>query len=552
MFHTIPPARFEPASRFGSDVMKQAAIVRKTIITPAATVVVPPAPSKRATVLSIGIVVLLAIVFWACDGFLLIRIRAIASDAFTKSPSNPMLSVDDLDALDAYSPRRLSQCLWAPSVQMRTVVCLAIGRRQTWKESEAWVGVLPALLKVLRESDDRELQSTIMQPLLSMKFVPPEDANEVYKFADEQLSAKESSWSICAHLLGVTADSLPDQRSNVLQAFERSLVNPVAQFESTRRLARLAPNSPEAATAVRAYTQSYAPSRGVTGLSTEARAIILRQPALIDELLDGTTNQRLAVLAMATNDLMYITAPLKDEATDVRRPDWLTWERLRRMREIALGMIKQTNDRDLSENPDALYSFLRYWRDGPEVLFQLAKSSTGKQRVLALRYAAYGAYLRPKPGVQQFFSSNMSDLAQWLGDDAETRRSILYFLWHPEQAEWLKRQSKETKDALLAACRRTLDQSTSDDDFVCVSLMAGLLDEFDAADADRIAAAIERGLLVLKQGYERTGFKPQGAIHELHRRLFDHLALFESRPAVERAVKLRRSLEAEGIVRTAQ
>jgi len=531
--------------------MRQAAVlVRKPIAKPV-VVIAPPPRSKRATILSVGIVLLLAIVFWACDGFLLIRLRAIANGVYARSPSNPMLSVDDIEALDAYSPRRLSQCLWVPSVQMRTVVCLAIGRRHTWKDAESWVGVLPALLKALRESNDADFQNTIMQPLLSMTFIPPEDVNEVYKFAEEQLSAKEPVWMICAHLLNITADSLPDQRSKVLKTFERSLADPVAQFESTRRLARLAPNSPEAATAVRAYTQSFAPSRVATGTSTEARAIVLRQPALIDELLDGTTNQRLAVLAMATQDLTNTTGVLKDETTDVRRPSWLTWDRLRRMRGVALAMTEQTIDRELSENPDALYSFLHYWWDGPEALFQLARGLKGKQRVLALRYAAYGAYRRPKPGAQQFFSSNMPDLVQWLReDDAEMRRLILYSMWHPDGTGWLKQQPKETKNALNAACRKTLDQTPGDYDYICLGLMADISDEIDAVDADRIAAALERGLLVLKQGYERSNFKPQGTIHELHRRLFDRLARFESRPAVAKAVKLRRNLESEGIART--
>lgn len=531
--------------------MRQAAVfVRKPITEPAApVVVVPPAPSKRAIILSLGIVALLAIVFWACDGFLLVRVRAIANEAHAKSPSNPLLTVDDVDALDAYPPRRLSQCLWVPSVQMRTVLCLAIGRRQTWKDSESWVGVVPALLKAFRESNDPDFQITVMQPLLSMTFIPPEDVSEILRFADEQLSANAPSWMICAHLLSVAAESVPDQRSNVLETFKRSLDVPVAQYESMRRLARLAPSSSEAADAVRAYTRSYPPTRGYAG-TPEMRAIVLRQPALIDELLGGTTNQQLAVLGLAADDLFNITTALKDPATFGRRPSWLTPDRLQRMRGCALDLSRRTNDRDVLENPDALYGFLRYWHDGPELLFDLARKATGKNRALALRYSAFGANLRPKSSARQFFASIMPHLMQWLNDgDVETRRAALFILSNPYEAEWLKQQPKESKDALLAACRKTLDQSPGDYDFVSVSLMAGLVDEFDAADADRIAAAIERGLLVLKQGYERTGFKPQGAIHEVHRRLFDRLGQFETRPGVARAVKLRRNLEEEGIAR---
>lgn len=500
---------------------------------------------NRTTMLSVGFLAILALAFWAADGFLLVRLRAIANEAFKSNPANPVLTVDDVNDLNAYSPARLARCLSFPSAQVRTVVCLALGQRRGQKDAKEWDGVLPSLLRALRETNDADVQYAVVQSLLSLSYVPPQDADKVIEFAQEQLSAKEPWWNLCAHLLNVTVDAHINKRPDVLQAFERSLTMPVAQFETTRRLARIAPESKEAAAAVRTFTRENAPNNGIMGMP-EVREILIAQPALADELLLGNTFQKLAVFGVAADELGRSEIVLDDASTNARRPRWLTKDRLERIRNSALELVKKTNDPD-ALIPEHAFRVIWFWRDGSERLFDVARNSTGKRRSVAFSYAVNNKNLSE---TKRFLTPRLSEVARWLNEsDVDQQRWLLRSLRpYFADVEWVNTLDASTTSSIVAASRRLLDQATGRDDELFLSYFANAATAIDSVDADRVAAALVRVLNQMQAGFVRTNYKPQGVLDDAQKRLFDRLGDHRGRESVRRAVDFRRTLEAEGVI----
>ena len=256
-----------------------------------------PASRKRSVLLSVGFLLFVAVVMWAFDGWLLLRLRLIATQPSAgERSSNPMLSVDEVHELHEYSPKRLAGFLATPGSQIRSVVCLSLESRRGLIDPEKWVGVLPALLAVASQTEDVELKQRALMAAWHVNIIPEKDVEAVFAFADERIATPGDQWALASKLLETTAASHPTLIPRVLETLERSLVlaNKLDLNETLRRLARIAPDSKEAAAG--AWRSSPFPTRTWFGELEIRRLeeILNSQPALLDELARGTQNQRLA------------------------------------------------------------------------------------------------------------------------------------------------------------------------------------------------------------------------------------------------------------------
>jgi hypothetical protein len=197
--------------------------------------------------------------------------------------------------------------------------------------------------------------------------------------------------------------------------------------------------------------------------------------------------------------------------------------------------------------------FLSYLPESAVPLFDAARRSRGKRRAVALDAAASAARRQNATDRSQFVMEHMSELLTWLReDDAEVQLAVQRILFNDfftdDDGQWRRRSGLDSDVRIVAACRQILDAYPGRLDFSCLLVIADASPELDPGDVERVAAALERNLLVFQTNYERTSFKPQGALDPTYVQFFDRLGKYRDRPTVRRILEIRRSLEADGVI----
>jgi len=496
-----------------------------------------PTSSKRTILWTALLLAFLAGLAWKFDVYLMLRLRMIADEAFAGGRETPAMSSEAVAELNAYSPQRLIRGLSIRSDRVREIVFLTLVHRREKFTPGAWAGVLPALLDAFRDSPSRELKIRAWQAIGVVPEIRADDVAPIFHFVDAHLTDEERWWEVCAYLLAAVILDQPDSRPQSLERFDRALsvIDSADLQDSLRRLGEVAPDSPEAAATAKALTLKAEPRWRVL-----FRTILERQPALVDDLVDGSTSQQRAVFIAAFEALNARTSP-----------SWLPPARLDHMKAKAMRVIADAavDLRDFI----AAARFLSRFSDSAEELFAVALKSKGRRRAEALTWS-YAAAGPETPLGERFLEAHLATfLDALLDDDPWVRQSVLnafapFLTALHLESNWLKRHRTGVDAPLVAAFRRLLEKYPGRYDLQCLTVLIDAASDLDPRDVDRAAAALEREVLEMQINYDRTQIKPQGELAPVHRLLFDRLAKHRDRPSVRRAIDLRRKLEAEGIL----
>jgi hypothetical protein len=504
-----------------------------------------PASSKRSIVLSVAFLVLVAVVVWAFDGLLLFKLRMIANDAYADR-KYPMLTVDAVNELNEYSPKRLARFLSIPSTQVRTVASMAIAMRRLDPDPKAWIGVAPALLRFYRDSEEGYARARVAHTVALLPLVPREDVEAVFAYAEEEIAAAKPEWTVVASVLETIAVAHPELKQRVLETLVRALpkTTDLERKDAFTRIMRFAKDSPEAVEALR-----WACHDGMLGyLRPELESsLVRRNPGLIDELLEGTRTQRLSVLSMASHDLQWQGAVTKDSKE--RTALW-TPTRIDAVRRKAIPFLDPKSKLEGDSEIDAAFGVVSTFPDGATLLMDAAKKSPGKRRARALYMAHSSANRLGLPEGERILTPYLPLVLTWLlEDDADVMYAARSWFYgnFPERA-WFKAQSTGPDSPIVVAFRKLLDKDKGNHEYACLTVLEKSGPEIDPRDVDRISAALERALMMMKTNLERTGVRPQGSIDVVHERLFERLKKQADRPATKKVLALRQQLLDEGIV----
>ena len=500
-----------------------------------------PASRKRATWLSIGFIVAVGIVVWAFDGVLLFKLRMIANEAYTER-NYPMLSVDAVNELEGYAPRRLAKFVAFPSTQISTVSCMAIGIRRDVRDSDAWVGVVPALLKAHRDSDNDYFKLKVTHTLDVIPVHPKVDREFVFAYSRALLASGGGDSTAVAAVLSSIAFVDPSDRQRALAELAAWLPKESdhKRKQLLDRILRIDPESSEAADAVR-WASRDVPYHHFPNL----KPVFAKHGSLFDDLLNGTRSQQISAFMLTytffgvniTDGVYWGSIALKD----------LSPSQCDLLERTALGYL----ERDLNMTPTeygAVFGCLSRFPLGPKTLLEHARRAKGTRRAYALS-AATGGVRELKLG-EAVLAPYLPDALAWLdGDDRDVHKAVFGMIHeYPSDSSWFKPQKTGIDAPIVEACRRFLDKHPGRHDFSCLTILANATPEIGSRDVDRIAAALDRAMTMMTSNFERTGIRPQGSIDELHEKLYGRLKKHAARPAAQKALELRQRLLDEGIV----
>jgi hypothetical protein len=510
-------------------------------------------------VISIAFLATLALLGWAFDIPLFLKIRSLSSTTFEADARHSELRVADLEELNAYPPRRLARFLSYPSAKSRALVCFALAHRHNPGDAESWTGVLPALLHAYRRTEKHE-RDAVSEALTRLPWVRPSEAEHVFTFVDEQLGAAEWHWSLCAQLLETTARTCPEQRDRAIATFGRALdIGARIELEETLlRLANIAPTSDVAAKAVRtvAALPPIEPASFPTilrlkwpaNLPPSLFAVLQQQPSLIDEFLNGSPREQLVALAAANRVLGGFSLSGDQPPTMACLPA----ERLERMKKVAVAMLDMAPADDPNGDDAVGVQFLGYTPGNEDLLFDAARKVKGPRRVELLGWAFFGANKQGRAHAECWVQNRLPELLTWLdsGDEEIQRRVLGIIFPYQREPDWLKRLHTSPNAQILEACRRLFDKQPGRHDYYFLQAVSGASTEIDPRDVDRVVACFDHTFSkALKDA--QPGQKPWVALTSAERRVLQALEKHAERPSVRRILDARRRLAWDGALRNA-
>jgi hypothetical protein len=503
---------------------------------------VKPASSKRSIILSVVFLVLVAVVVWAFDGVLFFKLRMFANEAYADR-NYPMLTIDAVNELRGYSPKRLSRFLSFPSTKIRAIACMAIGARHELRDPFEWVGVAPALLKAHRDTDDHYVRLRIASSLELMPIYPDEDREFVFKFSQELLAADGGDSTAVVAAMSTIAVVDPSQRQRCLSALAAWLPKESdhERKELLKRIVHIDPGSAEAADAVR-WACRDVPYYHFPNF----KSVFEKHPSLFDDLLKGTRSQRFSAFLLSYS-FFGVNVPGGGGG-------WGLID-LAKVSSSQRELVKRTALEHLERDPDmtateciAVFGCLRQFPEGPKTLLEHAKHTKGTRRAYALSAGTAG--VRDLKLGEALLLPYVTDALSWLNDDDRDVHQAVFALIHdyPGDPSWFKSQKMSVDAPIVEACRRFLDKHPGRHDFSCLTILANATPEIDPRDVERIAKPLQAALLGMKTNFERTRYRPQGYIDALHETLFARLKKHADRPVARKVLDLRQQLLDEGIV----
>jgi hypothetical protein len=500
-----------------------------------------PMGRKRTVLLIVGFLAVAVGMAWGLDGWLLARLRMIASGMPIAEQVNPQLFHDDSEALLAYSPKRLAKFLSIPSAQMRIVVCLSLAERHDERDPAAWVGVVPKLLAATVDDPDEMVRAKAKEVLFSLPCIPPEDVEAVFALVEGPTPVEGLPRELTMSLLRTVSSSNPDQMQRVIAVYRRWLDSPEIEVRRAafNQLLQLTPTAAETAAVFQKAVRSGDPDRIVPG---SAKTMMHHDPRVIDQFLGGDESQWMLVLKIAREERVILRSP-----SDLPKSDFpLSEGHLAKLQALAMKHLlskapaepapAKTGESGASRGNDGwLCYFLGERPSGPELLLDVARKTTGKRKALALNHARAWLYHSPSgpdPTV-------LDDLLPWLReDDADVQFEVVRFLEGYSHLNWLKVQKTGRNAPVIVALRRFIDEFPDRLDRRVIEMMIASAPTLENDDVDRLANASRKALERIERDLtkdQRRNLRETDAFTTWLRRFPEH----QNRPAVKRFIEFR-------------
>ena len=497
--------------------------------------------SRRRTLIVVVIFLsLVAVAFWAVDGWLLARLRIIANDTFTAGdPLRPGLFGDAHEELKAVAPNRLARLLHVPSPQIRSVICLSLAERERDYKSldgavvtESWAGVLPRLLHAAQKEADPVARQCAIQAVRSMPTVPVEDVELLFGFAATAVDNDDE------HIRSLGVDAVhklakwhPERMPQIVALLQSWCdgANKRNRVDGFRSLVTLTPDAPETLAVFRKAMEAGDPDGAGDG-----RWMLGHHPELIDEFLAGNTAQRRLLHPMA-----YEQVSESRYRNPARPPPKIHFDEKR------LRLIDAEYEKLFSPTTanDAFARACRYFQcrpEGPTLLLTKALRLTGANRATAIIHAS--SHFNDAARVEPF----LNDLARFLRDDFEAVRTAAAGVLRNSLQSAKSRETafaEKVRDLLRAHFDAFPQDGTAYAMFLFVDLPNPRAD-----DVDRYAAAVLYSLKsheeLAAKGSMRTG---SWEVDQMKKWLIAHPNLRE-RPSIKSVLARHEELLRRGIV----
>lgn len=457
-----------------------------------------PSSRKRAALFSAVFLFAVVGVAWSLDGWLLARLRIIASDTFGNGRSeHPQLFIDGSEELRGYPPQRLAKFLSVPSAQIRVVVCLSLAERHRRYDGDQgpdprdWVGVVPKLIRVGRQDPDDEVRRQAKAALAAVPIVPAEDVESVLAFVESSPPVDDFPRT---HLLSNIVQRHPDRMPRLVAYHLKCMDSSNRNVRSIGflELRTVAPSKPETLAAFRKFMDAGDPDE--FGASA-GDWMLDHHPELIDEFMVGNPAQRKLMLDLAAKLILAPKQstdryPASEESKKLYQFDE---RRLRRLDEVALGFLVPDGDANFVTSA---FSYLKRRPIDDAVLVPAARAMKGTNRAPALQCLRHRFY--PKESAKA--GALLSEFIGWLDDgDAELRSAVVDFIYG-YNPEWLKEHRIGHEAPIVKAGRMLLDRFPTNQDYRLINILIEAAPTPRDDDVDRISAAACRSMNFVAEG----------------------------------------------------
>lgn len=502
-------------------------------------------PRSRTNWLCVLFLATTGALFWALDGWLFLRLRAIADETLSNGP-NPILVIDGREELQTYSPKRLARFATFPSSKIRTVVCLSLENRRDDVDPSAWKGVIPKLIQLYSDDADETVRECARWTLANLPCIPEEDVDFVLSFVEKSAPNDEALRHLNATFLSKIGAKFPETWPRIAPICVRRIESdePTRRSQAFQLMRSLNAKAPET---LKVFQEMMAAGDPDNIASHAGRTMLACHPQLVDEYIKGNAAERKLILTVASEDARHAmetesALKRKQAAPNYPKPI-LSKEQLDRAEQMAIRSLRPDVPLEIVQKACSLIYFQP---NGASLLLDGARKLRGKARASAIGYLHSALYSTPAAAEKL-----LDEVISWAHeDDPDVQEAAINFFNGLGSPKWLSAQRKDPKSSVVETCRWMLDHHPGRADRGCLEIIFQASATLTHEDADRVAKAVLRYYAEQEKTHAQNGYAKSGT--KLFDRYQDDLqrCLMKEqydRPSVRRLFDERKRLEQKNV-----